>query len=61
MLKNPITGEIKHIPPQNPNNIQELMGNLELYINDDSLDEFDFLVKMAIIHYQFESIHPFYL
>lgn len=53
MLKNPITGEIKHIPPQNPNNIQELMGNLELYINDDSLDEFDFLVKMAIIHYQF--------
>ncbi|WP_148564587.1 Fic family protein, partial [Campylobacter coli] len=33
---------------------------LELYINDDSLDEFDFLVKMAIIHYQFESIHPFY-
>ncbi|ENZ3903489.1 Fic family protein [Campylobacter jejuni] len=60
MLKNPITGEIKHIPPQNPNNIQELMRNLELYINDDSLDEFDFLVKMAIIHYQFESIHPFY-
>ncbi|EAC1799533.1 Fic family protein [Campylobacter coli] len=60
MLKNPITGEIKHIPPQNPNDIQELMGNLELYINDDSLDEFDFLVKMAIIHYQFESIHPFY-
>lgn len=60
MLKNPITGEIKHIPPQNPSDIQELMSNLEQYINDDSLDELDFLVKMAIIHYQFESIHPFY-
>ncbi|HIC3267629.1 TPA: Fic family protein, partial [Campylobacter jejuni] len=58
MLKNPITGEIKHIPPQN--DIQELMRNLEQYINDDTLDELDFLVKMAIIHYQFESIHPFY-
>ena len=60
MLKNRTTGEIKHIPPQNPNDILELMANLEQYINDDSLDELDFLVKMAIIHYQFESIHPFY-
>lgn len=60
MLKNPITGEIKHIPPQNFDDIQELMKNLEQYINDDTLDELDFLVKMAIIHYQFESIHPFY-
>lgn len=60
MLKNPITGEIKHILPQNFDDIQELMKNLEQYINDDTLDELDFLVKMAIIHYQFESIHPFY-
>ncbi|MCV3333531.1 Fic family protein [Campylobacter lari] len=59
-LINPTTGEIKHTPPQNPSDIQELMGNLERYINDDTLDELDFLVKMAIIHYQFESIHPFY-
>ena len=35
------------------------MGNLEKYINDDSLDSIDPLIKMAIIHYQFESIHPF--
>ena len=34
------------------------MSNLERYINDE-LDDFDPLVKMAIIHYQFESIHPF--
>ncbi|MBZ7928568.1 Fic family protein [Campylobacter molothri] len=60
MLKNLATGEIKHIPPQNPNDIQDLMTNLEIYINDDTLDDLDPLVKMAIIHYQFESIHPFY-
>ncbi|MGX2973150.1 Fic family protein [Helicobacter sp. T3_23-1059] len=60
MLKNPATDEIKHIPPQNYDDIVRLMGNLEKYINDDSLQDFDPLVKMAIIHYQFESIHPFY-
>ena len=36
------------------------MSNLELFINDDSISDLDPLVKMAIIHYQFESIHPFY-
>jgi Fic family protein len=60
VLKNPKTGEIKLIPPQNPQDIVELMGNLSEYINDTSLEDFDSLVKMAIIHYQFEAIHPFY-
>ncbi len=60
MLKNPQTGEIKHIPPQNHNDIVALMANLQEYINDDSLEDFDPLIKMAIIHFQFESIHPFY-
>ncbi len=36
------------------------MTNLERFINDETLSDFDPLVKMAIIHYQFESIHPFY-
>ena len=36
------------------------MNNLEKYINTNKLDELDPLVKMAIIHHQFESIHPFY-
>jgi len=36
------------------------MTNLEQFINDDAMSDFDPLVKMAIIHYQFESIHPFY-
>lgn len=60
ILKNPNTGEIRHIPPQHYDDISRLMTNLERYINDDSLQDFDPLIKMAIIHYQFESIHPFY-
>lgn len=36
------------------------MGNLEQFINDESMDDLDLLVKMAVSHYQFESIHPFY-
>jgi len=36
------------------------MANLEQFINDDSLCDWDELVKMVIIHHQFESIHPFY-
>lgn len=60
MLKNPATNEIKHIPPQHYDDIVRLMGNLERYINEDSMQDLDPLIKMAIIHYQFESIHPFY-
>lgn len=59
-LKNATTGEIVYTPPQDYNTILDLMSNLEQYINDESRSEFDTLVKMAIIHYQFESIHPFY-
>ena len=59
-LKNVTTGEIIYTPPQDYKTIQELMANLELFINDESMSDFDALVKMAIIHYQFESIHPFY-
>jgi Fic family protein len=36
------------------------MSNLEQFINDDLLSDLDPLVKMSIIHHQFESIHPFY-
>jgi Fic family protein len=59
-LKNAATGEIIYTPPQDYKTIQELMTNLELFINDETLSDIDPLVKMAIIHYQFESIHPFY-
>lgn len=60
VLKNEQSGEIVYMPPQNPADIQALMDNLEQYINTPDMDDFDILVKMAIIHYQFESIHPFY-
>lgn len=59
-LKNAQSGEIVYLPPQDPNEILSLMANLEQFINDPELSDYDPLVKMAIIHYQFESIHPFY-
>ena len=57
-LKNAQTGEIVYTPPQDYETIQELLGNLENYINESN--DIDPLINMAIIHYQFESIHPFY-
>ncbi len=59
-LKNAVTGETIYTPPQDYSEILDLMKNLERFINDDTMSDFDPLVKMAIIHYQFESIHPFY-
>ncbi|MGB1283500.1 MAG: Fic family protein, partial [Polaribacter sp.] len=59
-LKNAKTGETVYTPPQDYNTIKDLMSNLAHFINDDTLSDFDPIVKMAIIHYQFESIHPFY-
>jgi len=57
-LKNALTGEIVYTPPQDYETIQELLRNLENYINESN--DIDPLINMAIIHYQFESIHPFY-
>jgi Fic family protein len=59
-LKNAQTGEVVYSPPQHPQEIEILMSNLMEYINDNELCAADPLVKMAIIHHQFESIHPFY-
>lgn len=59
-LKNDRTNEIVYTPPQSKLIIKELMSNLIDYINNDKLDDLDPLIKMAIIHHQFESIHPFY-
>lgn len=57
-LVNSVTGEIIYTPPQTENEIRDLLKNLENYINDMN-DDTDPLIKMALIHYQFESIHPF--
>lgn len=59
-LKNQQTGQVVYTPPQDAKAIEKLMTNLVEYINDESLSDLDPLVKMAIIHFQFESIHPFY-
>lgn len=59
-LRNDRTGETVYVPPQNNEDIKSLMANLLEYINDDELEDIDPLIKMAIIHHQFESIHPFY-
>lgn len=59
-LKNARTGEVVYTPPQSSEDIIKLVTNLVEYINDDDLCDADPLVKMAIIHHQFESIHPFY-
>lgn len=59
-LKNLATGETVYTPPQDHKTIVQLMRNLEHYLNDDTLSDLDPLVKMAVIHFQFESIHPFY-
>ncbi|MCD8003694.1 MAG: Fic family protein [Clostridia bacterium] len=46
----------RYIPPA-PDDMEEAMSELEKYINEK--DETDPLVRAALIHYQFETIHPF--
>ena len=53
-------GQTVYTPPQDPAEIIELMGGLERFINTPELFAADPLIKMALIHHQFESIHPFY-
>jgi Fic family protein len=59
-LKNEQTGKVIYEPPQDPTQIAELMANFLEYFNRTDLDTPDLLTRMAILHYQFESIHPFY-
>ena len=50
-------GEVIYTPPTGVDVIREKLDNLETFINED--DSFDPLIKMALMHYQFEAIHPF--
>jgi len=59
-LKRENDGAVIYTPPQDGTAIVQYMSNLEQFINDDQLSQLDPLIKMAIIHHQFESIHPFY-
>jgi Fic family protein len=53
-------GETIYTPPQSPIVIHELMRDLERFINQHDCFNADPLIKMALLHHQFESIHPFY-
>ncbi len=57
-LKNPATNKVIYTPPEGENVIREKLKNLEDFIH--AQDAMDPLIKMAIIHYQFEAIHPFF-
>lgn len=59
-LKNDRTGETVYTPPQGYNTIKILMDNLVEFMNRDDMSDADSLVKMAVLHHQFETIHPFY-
>ena len=58
-LKNSITGETIYTPPQSEQEIRGYLKNLEDFINNNE-DGIDPLIKVCLVHYQFESIHPFY-
>ncbi len=58
-LKNEATGEIVYVPPQDGADIITHMTALESFINGGDEGGLDPLIKMALIHHQFESIHPF--
>jgi Fic family protein len=60
VLKNRQTGEVVYKPPQDPGKIASLLGNFLDYFHRDESGDPDPLVRMAVLHYQFESIHPFY-
>ncbi len=57
-LANDKTGQVIYTPPEGEHVIRDLLGNLEKYLNDEQ--GIDPLIVMAILHYQFEAIHPFY-
>jgi len=58
VLKNDKTGEVIYTPPQDKAEILDLLSNFVDYFNQPN--DLPPLVNMAILHYQFESIHPFY-
>lgn len=58
-IKNSVTGEIIYTPPEGEDLLRRLLQNYENYYNNFA-DDIDPLIKLAILHYQFEAVHPFY-
>jgi Fic family protein len=61
VLKNDRTGTTVFVPPQDAAQIAQHMADLERFINapTEGAEALDALIKMALVHHQFESIHPF--
>ena len=57
-LRNPTTNAVVYTPPEGQQVIRDKLKNLEDFIHAE--DDIDPLIKMAVIHYQFEAIHPFF-
>lgn len=57
-IQNQLTGEIIYTPPEGETLIRDMLGSLERYIHSET--DLDPLIKLAMIHYQFEAIHPFF-
>ncbi|UPT70114.1 MAG: Fic family protein [Flavobacterium sp. JAD_PAG50586_2] len=58
-LGNPTNNQIVYTPPEGENIIRDKLSKLEIFINNPVFSDLDPLIKMALIHYQFEAIHPF--
>jgi Fic family protein len=58
VIANPNTRKIIYWPPEGEERIRRLLDDLETYIQGED-SEVDPLVQMAVVHYQFEAIHPF--
>jgi Fic family protein len=58
-LRNDTSGDLIYVPPQDHAAIIAHMTALERFVNDEAASDLDPLIKMALIHHQFESIHPF--
>ena len=56
---NPAERKVIYTPPEDPAEVATLMRSLLHFVNDDSPDSLDPLIRMALFHFQFESIHPF--
>lgn len=56
-LENPATGEVIYTPPEGEHLLRELLTNWETFLQGD--DDIDPLVRMAVVHYQLQAIHPF--
>ena len=56
-LTNSHTGEVIYTPPEGEARLRDMLSNWEAFANGNM--EIDPLVRMAILHYQFEAIHPF--